>query len=197
MEGKTYHHGDLRSALLTTATEMISESGVDSVTIRALAKRIGVSRTAPYRHFEDKGALLTAVAIEGYERLTTTMANVRQDQTLDPFERLSKMGEAYVLFAVENATHYRLMVENSSVQSRSTPAFREAALNARQELIDMIKEGQEKGFVIDAPAQEIGNMLWSMTHGLATLLINGQLRVKNVEETAKFMTATMGNGLLK
>ncbi|MEM7331862.1 MAG: TetR/AcrR family transcriptional regulator [Chloroflexota bacterium] len=197
MDSKTYHHGDLRKALLEAATEMISEDGVDSVTIRALAQRVGVSRTAPYRHFKDKDELLTAVAIEGYERLAATMADVRHDQTLDSVARLSRMGEAYVLFAVENATHYRLMVIDSSVQSRSTPAFREAALTARQQLVDIIKEGQQEGFVIDAPPQDIGNLLWSASHGLATLLINGQMRVKNVEATAKFMTEKMCYGLLK
>src|SRR5262249_55663078 len=103
-----YHHGDLRRALLAEAVRTIREDGVDALTVRAAGQRLGVSRTALYRHFADKSALLAGVAREGFQKFTQALAGAwrRRGRGWDGFE---EMGRAYVRFAVENPAHYRIM----------------------------------------------------------------------------------------
>ncbi|HEX2167935.1 MAG TPA: TetR/AcrR family transcriptional regulator, partial [Longimicrobiales bacterium] len=105
---RTYHHGDLRRALLDEALVIIGAEGVDALTLRGLGARVGVSRTALYRHFADKPALLTAVATEGFRALREQLVAAWQEggQTPAAFEA---MGAAYIGFAVTNSSHYRVM----------------------------------------------------------------------------------------
>src|SRR5687767_6594578 len=117
---RRYHHGDLSRALLQAALRTIQREGVESVTLRGVGKDVGVSRSALYRHFADKSALLRAVAREGFRMLRATL--------VDAWERGGKgrpgfeaMGEAYVRFAVENPSHYRVMFGASILGTAADP----------------------------------------------------------------------------
>ncbi|HEX6216218.1 MAG TPA: TetR/AcrR family transcriptional regulator, partial [Vicinamibacterales bacterium] len=103
-----YHHGDLRRALLEEAVRTIQTHGVETLTLRTVGERLGVSRTALYRHFADKPALLAAVGREGFRmlRLTLTEAWEQSGRGREGFEA---MGIAYVRFAVDHPSHYRVM----------------------------------------------------------------------------------------
>ena len=98
---RAYHHGDLRAALLDEAAAMIAEGGAASVTMRALGRRLGVSRAAAYRHFEDKTALLVAVATAGFSRLRSRLQAVDAGAPRSSVERIRRMGEEYVRFALD------------------------------------------------------------------------------------------------
>src|SRR5919106_3089193 len=107
-KGDRYHHGDLSRALLEATLRTIQRDGVEAVTLRGVGRDVGVSRTALYRHFADKSALLRAVAREGFRMLRLAL--------VDAWERGGKgragfeaMGRAYVGFAVANPSHYRVM----------------------------------------------------------------------------------------
>src|SRR5687768_16247099 len=105
---RSYHHGNLRRALLDEALATIRADGVDGVTLRDIGARLGVSRTALYRHFADKRALLAAVATEGFRRLREQLVTAwEKDGRGDAAFRA--MGVAYVRFAVDNPSHYRVM----------------------------------------------------------------------------------------
>ena len=126
-QARAYHHGDLRAALLDEAAAMIAEGGAGSVTMRALGKRLGVSRAAAYRHFEDKTALLVAVATAGFNRLRNRLQAVDAGAPRSSVERIRRMGEEYVRFAVENPAHYRLMYGKEALTRQDRPELRELA----------------------------------------------------------------------
>ena len=105
---RAYHHGDLRRALLEEAVRTIQAEGVEGVTLRQVGERLGVSRTALYRHFADKGALLAAVAREGFRTFRDALAQgVAGAATAEA--GFAAMGHAYVRFAVTHSSHYRVM----------------------------------------------------------------------------------------
>ena len=120
-QARAYHHGDLRAALLDEAAAMIAEGGAGSVTMRALGRRLGVSRAAAYRHFEDKTALLVAVATAGFSRLRDRLQAVDAGAPRSSVERIRRMGEEYVRFALENPAHYRLMYGKEALARRNVP----------------------------------------------------------------------------
>lgn len=192
----SYHHGELRSALLDAATDIITESGVDAVTMRGLAQRVGVSRTAPYRHFEDKTALLAAVAIEGYHRLAQKVEAVAAAAHDDTVLRCQSIGEAYMQFAVENATHYRLMFGENALRFEDVPEVYEAARTAYKELLAVVKQGQAEGVIVASDPRDVAMLLWGSAHGVAQLIIDQRMPVDNIERMSKFVTSTVTHGLL-
>ncbi len=191
-----YHHGDLRSALLEAATDTITESGVEAITMRGLAQRVGVSRTAPYRHFEDKTALLAAVAVEGFHRLAQKVEAVRSQPQPDVVLRCRSIGEAYMLFAIENATHYRLMFGENAVRFKDVPEVREAATAAYKELLTVVKQGQAEGVIVQKSPHDIAFLLWGSAHGVAQLIIDKHAPIDDVARMAAFVTETITYGLL-
>ena len=178
-EKKTYHHGDLRKKLLETALEIISEHGLEKISMRGLGRRLGVSRTAPYRHFSDKSALLCAIAEQGYKRLTAAMNYPNQQLSDDPLTRLKNTGIAYVEFAVSNPVHYRIMFGNEILESKRTPELVKSAETTFNELLNAVKVCRNEGVVKPFDPYIVANTLWSMTHGISTLLIDGQIQAVN------------------
>jgi len=176
---KNYHHGHLRKKLLETALEIISEHGLDKVSMRGLGQRIGVSRTAPYRHFADKSALLCAIAEQGYTKLTGVLKNANQQLSDDPLTRLTNTGIGYVEFAVSNPVHYRIMFGNEILENKRTPALVKAAENSFNELLYAVKACQDEKLIKSINPYIIANTLWAMTHGISMLLIDGQIQAAN------------------
>src|SRR6187455_983274 len=105
---RSYHHGNLRRALLDEALTTIRTEGVDGLTLREIGARLGVSRSALYRHFADKRALLTAVATEGFRTLREGLVSAWEDGGRGG-EAFGAMGTAYIRFAMANPSHYRVM----------------------------------------------------------------------------------------
>lgn len=103
----TYHHGNLRQALLDRAAQVIAKKGVEALSLRALARDLGVSHAAPSRHFKDKTALLSALAIEGHRRLTTALNEAANAAGSDPVARYNAIGKAVIRFSLENPAYYR------------------------------------------------------------------------------------------
>ena len=200
---KTYHHGDLRSTLLETATEMISTDGVDSVTMRGLSQKIGVSRTAPYRHFADKGELLAAVAEEGFKELTLRLQEVTTNEEIDVLTRFQEMSVAYVHFAVEKPTHYRMMFGDSIFSPEKYkwgdfPGLATAANAAFDEVVQIIQKCQQAGAVMAGDVQYMSIVAWASIHGLASLYIDGSLaRVNDIDRLVDFNIQILSNGLQK
>jgi AcrR family transcriptional regulator len=191
----TYHHGDLRAALLDAAARLLRTGGAEALTLRALAEAVGVSRTAPYRHFRDKSALLVAVAAEGFERLQAALNLVNTSETpgLDLFE---EMGWAYVRFAIENPAHYRLMYGREAIARREIPALQSAADAAYDELVALIETGQAAGVLRSGDAGALAYVAWATVHGLASLLVDGQMEApEDVEPLARLTARTLLEGL--
>ncbi|MBI9092765.1 MAG: TetR/AcrR family transcriptional regulator [Desulfobacterium sp.] len=179
MTKSTYHHGNLREKLLQTALEIVSEQGLAKVSMRKLGEEIGVSRSAPYRHFKGKGELLSAMAEEGYRKLTKSLKCARNKQSGDPVAQLKNIGVAYIEFALENPVQYRLMFGHEIIEQDQTPALIKSAEDAFSELVlgvDVLLTGES---IKPIDPLIIANTLWSQTHGIATLLMDGQINKSN------------------
>ncbi|MGC4082547.1 MAG: TetR/AcrR family transcriptional regulator [Vicinamibacterales bacterium] len=169
-----YHHGDLRRALLQEAVRTIARDGVDGLTLREVGSRLGVSRTALYRHFADKSALLAAVARDGFQRFSDDLRHAWQAHG-ESREGFEMMGKAYVRFAVSNPSHYRVMFGDYRSLCEREPALEAEAAASFQVLIDAIVTLQQAGLVRKDDPKALAQFIWAIVHGIAMLAINGQL----------------------
>lgn len=193
---RTYHHGDLQTALVEEAAAMISEGGATSVTMRAIGGRLGVSRAAPYRHFPDKTALLIAVAVQGFERLRQRLESIAAADSPSRVDRLLHMGEEYVRFALEHPAHYRLMWGKEAIARQNEPELREAAGALLEHLVGVIESHQKSGEIAPGNPRARAYVAWSAVHGLASLLIEGQIDPKvDVDGLIRQTTETLLDGL--
>ena len=170
-----YHHGDLRRALIDQALRTILTAGVEGLTLRGVGEALGVSRTALYRHFSDKQALVAAVAREGFRTFRRALVDAweQQGRGRAGFE---SMGEAYLQFAVAHPSHYRVMFGRFMESCARDPELINEATGAFQALLDALVEGQREGWVRQDDPVILARFVWSVTHGIAMLVIDGQLR---------------------
>jgi AcrR family transcriptional regulator len=193
---RAYHHGDLRAALLDEAAAMIAEGGAASVTMRALGQRLGVSRAAAYRHFADKGELLVGVAAAGFGRLRDRLRTVDADAPRSSVERVRRMGEEYVRFALENPAHYRLMYGKEALGRQEHPELREAGSALFEQLVDVIQAYQRSGGIKREDPRALAYVAWSAVHGLASLLVDGQIQgADDVDGLIRQTTRTVLDGM--
>jgi len=189
-----YHHGDLSRALLQEAVRTIQNGGVEALTLRAVGEKLGVSRTALYRHFADKSGLLAAVAREGFRtlRLQTLQAWDKHGGGREGFEA---MGVAYVKFAVDHPSHYRVMfggyVDRAGVHD---PELAKEGAGAFQALVDAIVSLQQQRVVKPDPPLQLAQYIWANVHGIAMLAIDGQLK-QPVLDVVRFANERMRTGI--
>lgn len=162
--GVGQHHGDLRSALIAAALDLIAGADADEVTLRAVARRAGVSSAAPYHHFVDKNALLAAVARDGFEALGEVQLEVLAGPG-SAQDRLERLVTEYVLFALRHPTHYRLMFRTppSRVEGAEAAALREVALGTFGRLVAAVHAVNG-----DIPVEEAARRAlvgWATAHG--------------------------------
>ncbi|MFF1262364.1 TetR/AcrR family transcriptional regulator [Streptomyces sp. NPDC058321] len=171
----SYHHGDLRAACLRAARELLEEDGSAGLSLRAVARRAGVSATAPYRHYADRDALVSAVAAEGYRELAGELASAHPAPTT-PTE-LSAVAVAYVRFAFDRPAMFRVMFAEPC-----DPADEErvAATAAISEYVrDMVR-----GAFPGADPEVLSTTVWALVHGLAFLHLDGKLDSSTPEVVA-------------
>lgn len=175
----TYHHGDLRQSLIDAAIALINEEGISDLSLRQVARRVGVSHNAPYRHFADKEALLAAVAEQGFQSLQSAMEAAKQAIPADASQALEAIGIAYVNFALAHPVHYRLMFGDyrSDLSKYSTLAA--AAHQSFMVLVTTIVEGQNAGIFRTADSVDMARVAWSLVHGQSMLLLNHRLQIKD------------------
>ena len=177
-----YHHGNLRQALLEAALIILERDGEGGLGLRDLARAVGVSPGAPYRHFDSRAALLEALAVTGYQRFTKAMDVVAEGR---PENMMSAMGKTYVMFALENANLFRLMF-SPALRRDNRPGLRMAADAAYQTLRHISGGDVQTGRVAALAA-------WARVHGLAVLLLDGQIAIQAGEEIEALITAIIDN----
>jgi AcrR family transcriptional regulator len=170
-----YHHGNLRQALLEEAAEVIRERGVAGLSLRDLARRVGVSHGAPARHFPDKGALLTSLATDSLERFQAALLGGMAEAGDSALDRHRAIGMGYVRFAVEHPAYFRLMTNRRDFFEPD--AEFDAAY---QRLFDTIREAtvaaQQEGWATDRDPEDLLITAWSVVHGFAMLWIDGSVQ---------------------
>lgn len=189
---RSYHHGDLRGELIQRGEATLRETGVDGLSLRQLARDIGVSHGAPSRHFRDKQALLDAIALSGFARLGVVFADAVAE---GPFAaRLEAVARAYLRFATENAALLELMFarKHSPTGGTELPAAAERAFRMP---IALIAEGQASGEVVEGDAAQIGLAAFAGMQGLVTFVSSGFVSVELGESLLGDLVAQMMNGL--
>jgi AcrR family transcriptional regulator len=167
-----YHHGDLRRALILEALRTIEKAGAAALTLRAVGESLGVSRTALYRHFADKQALLDEVAAEGFRLLATAL---REGWGKGGRRGFDAMGEAYVAFAVAHPSHYRVMFGGLAKTQNAPGGSSQESADAFQALVDGIVAEQAAGRMRREDPQPLALYIWAMVHGVAMLALDGLL----------------------
>jgi len=170
-----YHHGDLYSTLIETATAMVNEHGIDGLSLRKLAERIGVSRTAAYHHFTDKNALLCAIATQGFNQWQDISEAILNNAKLSNEERYRQFIFAYLHFATDKPALYELMFGSTIWKNhQSTEDLKNVAFASFQYQVDMTKAWQQQKLL---PEEEnslrLSQVMWATLHGMAKLLIDG------------------------
>lgn len=172
---QNYHHGDLRSALIEVATSRLAAHGVDSLSLRKLAEDAGVSRTAPYHHFKDKSALLSAIAAKGFSDWHATAKRIFEQTDKSPRNRFREFVHEYVGYAARHPEMYELMFGRTIWQNQAaTPDLKDVAFPCFQFQVTMTRYWQEHGLLPnDKAALRLAQVTWGTLHGIARLLIDG------------------------
>ena len=161
-----YHHGDLPAALVRAAIELIDDEGADAdLSLRAVARRAGVSAAAPYRHFADRGALLSAVAAVGYRELASALLAAGPEPT-SPSD-LADVAVAYVRFAIDRPGLFRVMFGGVC---DAGDADRVAAVEA----IDAYLHAAVGRVLPGGDPEATATGAWALVHGLAFLFVDGK-----------------------
>lgn len=194
-----YHHGDLRRALLEEAVRTIRDDGAAALTLRAVGARLGVSRTALYRHFADKSALLNAVSEDGFNRLSEAL-ELSWTNAGGGVPGFEAQGQAYVRFALDNPSHYRVMFGVWTSREHDDSALREAGTRAFQLLVHALTALQHDGVMRqDEAPHHVARYVWAAVHGIAMLGIDGRLPdgPGGVRDVTDYAVRRLGTGIFK
>ena len=164
---KTYHHGDLREALLRSAESILKRNGLGALTLRAAARAAGVSHAAPAHHFPDLSSLLSALAAEGLDRLADKLVEVANKGGDIPFE----LAKTYIAFAKANPALFQLMSDPIRLDSKNP------ALQAARKRGIFVLAGTRGADMENPTLSQVGAMAanWALIHGLSLLLLTGRL----------------------
>ena len=184
---RPYHHGNLRTALLEQAQETVRERGVEQLSLRDLARQVGVSHGAPRRHFADRQALLDALAQAGFERLGSAL-RAAVGAAGDGFEeRLRAPAAAYIHFATEDADLLELMFAGKHRDPTGT--LNDAAERAFAVMLELIGQGQASGALAPGDPERVGLVLFATIQGIAALVTAGLVAPDQVKELIADATA--------
>jgi AcrR family transcriptional regulator len=187
MKERPYHHGNLREALLEQAERTVRERGVQGVSLRELAREIGVSHGAPRRHFPDRQALLDALAEAGFARLGAEL-RAALDESGEDFEaRLRATATAYVRFATRDAALLELMFAGKQREDSGT--LHEAADRTFSVMLELIDQGQSQGALETGEPERVGLVLLATIQGIAALVTGGIIRAEQLDELVADATA--------
>lgn len=184
MPRKAYHHGDLKNALIKAGIEILAKEGVGSLSLRKVAKKAGVSHSAPYAHFTDKQALIAAISTEGYRRIFERIEAAAEQYEGDPQKQLLEAGWAYLQFALDDPDHFKIALSGAVEQEKDYPALQEASRAGFSVIVRIIEACQAKGILVGGPADIVAVSLWSLVHGLASLVLEGQVSHTVLQRTS-------------
>lgn len=194
MARTAYHHGDLHQQAHDQALAVLRLEGDGAISLRAIAKQIGVSAPALYRHYADRESLLAELAISGFAALRQQLLSVDQHA---PRAALIGIGLAYVAFAQSEPNLYRLMFGGRVLPKGAHPRLDQAGLDAFSVLQDTIARGQRAGYLKPAPLALMTATAWSLVHGLSQLTIDGHLPNADAEpQLAEGITSLLLEGAI-
>lgn len=173
MSERPYHHGNLRAALLEAAERTVRQRGVQALSLRELARDVGVSHGAPRRHFPDRQALLDALAEAGFLRLGEELARAAAAAGEEFEPRLRAVAAAYVRFATDDAALLELMFAGKHREDADADGLREAAERAFAVMLGLIEQGQREGALPQGEPERVGLVLFATVQGIAAMITAG------------------------
>jgi AcrR family transcriptional regulator len=172
---KTYHHGDLKNALIQAGVEILAKDGVSGLSLRKVALKVGVSHSAPYAHFVDKQALIAAISTEGFRQLYERVSAVTTKYKNQPAKQLIEVAWAYVQFAMDDPDRFKVMFSAVLEKEKEYPEF-VAESQRNFQLVKMIVEAnQASGQLRSGPSELVALSAWGIVHGFVMLLLEGQI----------------------
>jgi len=182
MEKISYHHGDLKQALIDAGMKILKENGIQALTLRNTARVSGVSHSAPYAHFADKQALLAAISAQGFlalfEDLSTTVTKFKHS----PTELLIETGWTYAQFALSNPNCFKLMFSGILEDQHAFPDFMEAVQKTFLLLVEVVQICQANKILRNGPVDNRAIAVWSLVHGFISLYLEQQFPGRVLEK---------------
>lgn len=170
-----YHHGDLKNALIQAGLTILAEAGTGALSLRQVAKQVGVSHAAPYAHFSDKQALIAAIAAEGYKQLYEQVSAAAQEHPDEPRERLTAVAWAYVRFALEQPEQFKVTFSGAVEREADYPDYVEQAKRNFALMVEVVSACQDANLLPQGETDLLVMSLWASLHGLIYLLLGNQL----------------------
>ncbi|MBI5352539.1 MAG: TetR/AcrR family transcriptional regulator [Chloroflexi bacterium] len=172
---KTYHHGDLKNALIKAGVEILAKDGMGGLSLRKVASRAGVSHAAPYAHFADKQALIAAISTEGFRQLYTRISSVAEEYKNKPSMQLIEVAWAYVQFALDDRDRFKVMFSGVLEKEKEYPEFVEESQRNFQLVKMIVEANQASGMLRSGPSDLVALSAWGIIHGFIMLLLEGQI----------------------
>lgn len=188
-----YHHGNLREHLVETGLRLIAKHGPEALTLREIGARAGVSRTAAYRHFAHKEALLAAICEAGFAVFRAEMAAAQAACGPSFRARLRAAGVAYAGFALRHEAQFRVMF---SKLRQASPADTAEGDRAFADLEHLVRSGQQSGDIRPGDVRQLAEMVWSHIHGISSLRLavkpDGELNVDWLNTMSDLLLSGIG-----
>jgi AcrR family transcriptional regulator len=191
-EKPSYHHGDLKKALIEATLTLLKEEGYQSLSLRKISKLAGVSQSAPYRHYPDVEALIADVALEGFKLLTEKLKKVRRKFAKVPLLQFRESGVSYVEFAIKNPDLFQIMYGNQIQNHSKFDSLILAEHETFSVLIEIISDCKRAGILETKDVKKTSVAAWTMVHGIAVLLLGKQVMFRNADmKNARRITKEM------
>ena len=175
MRRQKYHHGDLKNTLIKAGVEILSNEGIEGLSLRKVAQHAGVSHNAPYFHFPDKQSLIAAISTEGFKQLYSELDAAISPHANDPKRQLQEGAWAYVQFAMNNTDTFKIMFSGVLEKQREYPAFVEISQQTFQRVVDVVVACQNAGLLRKAQPELMAVSVWGQIHGIISLFLEGQI----------------------
>ncbi len=176
MEQPRYHHGNLRDTLVNIGTELLKDRGLAGISLREIARKVGVGHNAPYRHFRNKQQLLEAIAEAGFRKLKARNTRLELEFAHDPEAQLFESGMHIIIMASEQPDLFQLMFGGSLKAEECGEALKEEADEAMRSLVRIILNGQKQQVFVQGEPAKLALSAMSMVQGLALMVSSGKLR---------------------
>ena len=176
-----YHHGNLRSACMKEAIRILAKKGPSELSLRDIARKLGVSHGAPYRHFQSREGLLASIAAEGFLTFAEQLSlKADESETSSTEERLGQMGQAFLQFALDYPVHFKLMFSKAIPNTEKYPDLQEAGKGAFAVLYEMVQRMQKEKVLKPSDPTTTSIFIWSTLHGFCSLILDDRLKFLDI-----------------
>ncbi|TGL58967.1 TetR/AcrR family transcriptional regulator [Leptospira sarikeiensis] len=180
-EKNSYHHGDLKRALLDASIRILKEEGYKALSLRKAATLAGVSQSAPYRHYPDIESLYADIAEEGFIMLAERQRALRLKYKKRPLLLFREAGVSYVEFALEHPDLFRIMYGNQIESHLKYDSLVKTEDQTFKIIVEIIRDCENAGLIAEGNTEKVATSAWTMAHGVAVLLLGQQMMFRSVD----------------